>query len=104
MFLVPYIDKTFKAHNRLIAAPVYAMDERALGIVLVDCHPGHAAEMKVCLLAKEVMPLISPQPPPKAKRIGVDKTKMILLLASLQDEKYEDYIIYRTSSTSNEVS
>jgi hypothetical protein len=65
MFLVPYIDKTFDAHNMLIAAPFYAMDERALGIVLVDCHPIHGAEMKVCLLAKEVMALISPQPPPR---------------------------------------
>jgi hypothetical protein len=90
MFLVPYIDKTFDAHNRLIAAPFYAMDERALGIVLVDCHLVHGAEMKVCLLAKEVIALISLQPPPKAKRIGVEdgskdtkKNKKMILLFSI---------------------
>jgi hypothetical protein len=66
------------------------MDERALGIVLVDCHLVHGAEMKVCLLAKEVIALISLQPPPKAKRIGVEdgskdtkKNKKMILLFSI---------------------
>ena len=57
--------------------------------------------------------LIPPPPAAKAKRRGVDmmvlqtrrRAKNDLLLASLHDKKYEDqYIIYITSSPSNEVS
>jgi len=67
-FLVscPYTEKTNAGFNRLLAAPIFGMSERALGIVLYDYNTESAAEMKVCYLAKVVMAQISRLlPPPK---------------------------------------
>lgn len=76
LFLVscPYVEKTFNAFDRLIAAPVFSINERALGIVVFDCHLDHGGEMKVCLLAEEVASLISRliPAPVKAKRGGAE--------------------------------
>lgn len=77
-FLVscPYTEKPNAGFNRLLAAPVFSMSERALGIVLFDYNPDSAAEMKVCLLAKGVMAHISrllpPAPPAKTKKRGAE--------------------------------
>lgn len=78
LFLVacPYTEKTFEGYNRLIAAPIFDLDERSLGMGIFDCRRGNGAEMKVCLWARGVMALINrlipPPPPPKAKRKGAE--------------------------------
>lgn len=81
-FLVscPYTEKTNAGFNRLLAAPVFSMSERALGVVLFDYNPDNAAEMKVCYLAKGVMAQIArllppPELPAKAKRRGAGDQK-----------------------------
>ncbi|OQU90118.1 hypothetical protein SORBI_3002G343901 [Sorghum bicolor] len=81
-FLVscPYTEKTNAGFDRLLAAPVFSMSERALGIVLFDYNPDSAAEKKVCYLAKGVMAQISrllpsPELPAYTKRRGAEDQK-----------------------------